>query len=76
EVYPNPTTDQLHLTVADAEEGYHYEVSNQLGQVIYRNSTSNAMTTLSIADFPAGLYMVKVVDAETELIRYAKFIKE
>ena len=76
EVYPNPANDQISLSISDAADGYQYEVSNQLGQVIRLAHTSSVETRLSVADFPAGMYMVKFVNDKTQATSYAKFIKQ
>ena len=59
-IYPNPATTQL--TIDLKEEG-HADVTiyNVLGQAIQQESLNNLQTTIDIANLPAGVYMVKVM---------------
>ncbi len=75
QLYPNPADDLVHLKIDRGADGYRIEVTNQLGQVVLRQSTSADVTALSVADLPAGLYTVKLTDPETQVSHHAKFVR-
>lgn len=56
-LYPNPTTDQLHLAAAPELAGSPYRILNALGQAV-RSGTLG--TSLDVAALPAGLYQLLV----------------
>ena len=59
-IYPNPATTQL--TIDLKEEGRaDVTIYNVLGQAIQQESLNNLQTTIDIANLPAGVYMVKVM---------------
>jgi len=69
-ITPNPTTGNIVVT------GVHkanIEVCNSVGQLI---KTATGADNVSIAEFPTGLYLVKVFNAHGLLLKQEKIIKE
>lgn len=61
-VYPNPTTDKLHITSNEAE--FRVEISNQLGQLVLCESNK---LELDIHSLTAGTYYVRLIGKETSV---------
>ena len=60
-IYPNPTTDKLTITYTEAAALRNVEIYNLLGRLIKRFPAQSATsTTLSMENFSAGLYLVKL----------------
>ena len=57
-LYPNPTTEQLNITLAD-NDGAKFTLSNQAGQVLI-SSTLDSKNTFDVANFARGIYFAKV----------------
>ncbi len=63
EIYPNPATDQLHITIGDTADDLTVEIVSLVGIVLYKNSfdaSNSKQINLNISDFPKGLYVVRV----------------
>ena len=61
-VSPNPTSDKLNLSGANINQ---VQITDILGKVVFNNSYSSLSNVeLSIAEFTAGMYMVKVTNNE------------
>jgi len=69
DVYPNPTTEQLHLNVNDVQ---HVFVVNAIGQSNELTVSNNLVDVSSIAD---GMYLLKAVDRNGKNYS-AKFTKQ
>lgn len=65
-VYPNPTTGNVNVAAPGLN---HITVMNALGQVIYDNDVDGNMTTLDMAPYQAGIYMVRVTTENGESIK-------
>ena len=57
-LYPNPTTDVVRIEANETIN--HITVVSVLGQVIYDADVNNAMLTLNLGKFDAGVYMVRI----------------
>jgi len=60
-IYPNPVTDRLHITVANARGEISIQLINAMGQTV-RSLRSNSGNTLDIPvnDLTKGLYVIAV----------------
>lgn len=70
-LYPNPSTDYVHLNGA-AEQ---IEVFNVKGQQVYRTTgAALPQQTITVSTWPAGLYVVKTTDADGQIavLRFQK----
>ncbi len=56
-LYPNPTKGNVTIEAAGMN---HVTVVSALGQVIYDNEVHNDVTTLNMAQFKAGVYVVRI----------------
>ena len=56
-MYPNPTSDNVTITAKSEIETV--SIYNMLGQEVMKNSPKSDSVTVSIADFQAGVYLVK-----------------
>ncbi|MEM9932488.1 MAG: T9SS type A sorting domain-containing protein, partial [Bacteroidota bacterium] len=70
--YPNPATEQVVLDIfLPTSSYYRLEVVNKLGQSMYvsslPNSSPSLRRTIAVAEWPAGLYLIKVGDAREQI---------
>jgi hypothetical protein len=82
-VYPNPASEEIKV-IGNQCSVNGIEIYNSLGEKVYQfvNSHSslgilpmtNAPITINIADFPNGVYLVKLITANGAEVR--KFVKE
>lgn len=57
-IYPNPVIDNLTI---DLSEGLNYvNIYDIKGRLLYSKITSNSKFTLSVIDYPSGIYIVKI----------------
>jgi N-acetylneuraminic acid mutarotase len=63
-VYPNPVEDVLHLESTNTNETYHFEISNELGQVLYEGNFTNK-STVHTDGFASGVYFIKLNNGKT-----------
>ncbi|MEN9399851.1 MAG: hypothetical protein RL632_952 [Bacteroidota bacterium] len=69
EIYPNPTTDMLNVTAADAKE---FQIVNVLGSVVKSGEVLN--NAISISDLENGQYFIQITTNNT--VQSAKFLKQ
>lgn len=63
-VYPNPSTDVLNMTMEDASLVNAIQLVNQLGQVVFgiqNTQVSNNAVVLDMNQFAAGLYTLSIL---------------
>ena len=76
-VYPNPTTDVLHIEVGDAKalDGYRYRILDALGKEVYNELVKNIITEIPLKTLgAAGLYQLEVLDANKTSIQTNKIV--
>jgi Zn-dependent metalloprotease len=59
-VYPNPASDKIHLTVNNCPAGYTYSLRNALGQTVLQDVSVFASEVVNVSSLPNGVYMVEV----------------
>ena len=68
-VSPNPATNELTITAGDKITAVI--INNYLGQTVYRGTYNADHITINLADFPVGIYLMKINDSSVK-----KFVKE
>ena len=65
-VYPNPTSDQLHIEMNGFTGEFQVSIIDIAGKQVfgnsYESSNKNFSETISVRDLPAGLYLVNIVN--------------
>ncbi|MBO7495368.1 MAG: T9SS type A sorting domain-containing protein [Salinivirgaceae bacterium] len=72
-VYPNPTTDWLTLTVADAAN-LCYTLLDANGRIIATDNIVDVQTSIDMARLAQGVYFVRVTDGDAA-VRTFKVVK-
>jgi Secretion system C-terminal sorting domain len=71
-VYPNPTSDKLHIVLPDELESYSVQITDALGQqVIAQQLQGYEIATASLSQ---GMYLIHLTDSKGKSYR-SKFIK-
>ena len=76
-VYPNPTTDVLHIEVGDAKalDGYRYRILDALGKEVYNELVNNTITEIPLKTLgAAGMYQLEVLDQKNVRIQANKIV--
>jgi len=61
-IYPNPVTDDLTISLASFSSNCKIEVCNILGKTIGTTLVNDQITHLNVGEYPAGVYLVKVLN--------------
>ena len=68
QIYPNPTTDQLVLTVNSNDyKNLNYQLLDLQGKVLGQNRMNNANTSIDVSKLPNGTYFIKILDKQRQL---------
>ena len=76
-LYPNPTTDVLHIELGDAKalDGYRYRILDALGKEVYNEFVKNAITEIPLKSLgAAGIYQFEVLDQKNTRIQANKIV--
>ena len=75
-VYPNPFADQLNVNIAGfaAEGVYTLELVDMLGRVVHQSQETD-QATLNTSHLTPGLYMLRIVDAQDQVLHVEKYVK-
>ena len=76
-VYPNPTTDVLHIEIGDAKalDGYRYRILDALGKEVYNELVKNTLTEIQLKTLGAsGMYQLEVLDGNKTSIQTNKIV--
>lgn len=76
-IYPNPTTDVLHIEIGDTKafEGYRYRILDLIGKEVYSELVKNALTEIPLKTLGAtGMYQLEVVDSNNTIIQTNKIV--
>jgi hypothetical protein len=74
--YPNPTSDLLQLSVPLTDsDNYSFRLFDMNGRMLMNQRLSSSSTTLSLANYPQGMYLLKFFMDKSEVKTY-KIIKK
>ena len=76
-IYPNPTSDVLHIEVPDAKalEGYRYRIVDALGKEVYNQLVTQSTTEIPLKTLgAAGIYQFEILDANKTSIQSNKIV--
>ena len=76
-LYPNPTSDVLHIEVGDVTglAGYRYRIVDALGKEVYNELVKNAITEIPLKTLgAAGIYQLEVLDQKSIRIQTNKIV--
>lgn len=72
-VYPNPISNELMLEVGEDNEHLQVEISNITGQLVYSQSISSNLSTVSTTEWQPGIYFLKLTNgSNSKVIRLVK----
>lgn len=74
-VYPNPSSGIFNLQFDNPTE-FHYEVYNLLGQIIKEGKANASQFQVDLTDNPAGIYLIRVTDVQSNQPKNFKLIKK
>jgi hypothetical protein len=76
-LYPNPTSDVLHIEVGDVTglAGYRYRILDALGKEVYNELVKSAITEIPLMSLGAvGMYQFEVLDQKNTTIQTNKIV--
>jgi hypothetical protein len=73
-VYPNPTQNDVTISFDKPSENLEIQIYNPLDQVIVKVQIKEQNTGVSLVDFPAGVYLIKIYQ-NGEAVGQKKIIK-
>ncbi len=73
-VYPNPTTDVVNVDNLLQSE-ISYAIYNAKGKLLFSGDSSKMMISISLHNYPPGIYFVKVTDNDLGVKNY-KIVKQ
>jgi len=71
-IYPNPSTDKIH--VSNEIINSKYEIVSSTGIIVQRGRIKT--NRISISELKSGIYFIKIIKKELETIKISKLIKE
>ncbi len=76
QVYPNPATDYLKLSITGlAQENLLWKINDLSGKLLGNESISAAETFIPMTNYTAGIYLLSVVDKHNRQFKTFKIIK-
>ena len=68
-IYPNPTSDYIHLKISNYKnyKNLHYQIIDLNGRVILSNTIEGFIKTIEISSLSDGLYLLQIFDSNSLL---------
>jgi hypothetical protein len=75
-LYPNPTSDIVHLSFSESNQDHATLILNNLiGQQVYTSTISETETTHDISSLPSSIYTWRIV-ADNTILKTGKIVKQ
>lgn len=74
-IFPNPTTEQISIKVADNNEKLNIEIFDINGKSIIRKTLNN-QTSINVQEYANGTYFLKISNEKNQLINSSKILKQ
>jgi len=73
-VYPNPCTDIINVSSTEITDQYAYQITDMSGKIFL--SINNGTNTFDVSSLPAGFYLLKMTNIDTQKTTVKEFIKK
>ena len=73
-MYPNPTTDNLNISIENPDKFKTLRIINMNGELVFEQNITQSLFQVSTADLPQGIYFVQIYSENTVVIE--KIIKQ
>jgi hypothetical protein len=67
-IYPNPASDQVFVSLPNTIELLDYRISNTIGQVVFQDKPNNT-STIDVSSMNSGIYFLTLNTDKGELVR-------
>jgi hypothetical protein len=75
-LYPNPTTDQIHLSISEVNgPDYQLFLTDILGQEVYTSPVTQSESTFDISNLSQGIYTWRLME-NNSIVKAGKIVKE
>ncbi len=61
ELYPNPTSGEIYMSMQKLEDNYSVEVYNNLGMLINKRNIESTVSKTDLTQQPDGIYYIRVI---------------
>ncbi|MBI5541831.1 MAG: T9SS type A sorting domain-containing protein [Bacteroidia bacterium] len=72
DIFPNPFSNELVIVIEGNKEKLHFEISNAIGQVVFKGNLVEK-TTVQTSNFEPGVYLIKLENGK--IYEFKKIIK-
>ncbi len=76
QLYPNPTNSVLNIRFDQLPNNSSANIIDMLGREMAKVDLTTQITEVPVADFPKGVYIVQLLDANNQLIGMSRFVRE
>ena len=76
-IYPNPASDQITIDCGNLDnvDGWHIKITNMLGQEVFSEPMDTQQYVIPLNTWTGqGMYYVKIINAENEVVNIKKII--
>ncbi|MFO7868846.1 MAG: T9SS type A sorting domain-containing protein [Bacteroidales bacterium] len=73
-VYPNPVAKNVYISIGQSSHQYYYYLYSSNGVLLDENMCNNK-TRISFTHYSKGVYFIKIVERESNLINQYTIIK-
>lgn len=73
-VFPNPANEYLYFSFFDQQAEYLVELSSITAQIVVQKKLQGPGTFMVVANYPPGLYLLKITNACCQEIFYQKIL--
>jgi carboxypeptidase T len=67
-IYPNPTAGAVTIAIEQINEVDHFEITNNMGQIVSKVVPTNSTTQIQTAAFADGIYFVNIYTVAGEIV--------
>jgi len=71
-VFPNPSSELVNLTVPSSLIGQEYTITDMMGRLTLTGRIVASGTTISIAEFPVGIYLLRLPEQDGLVVKLVK----
>jgi len=75
QVWPNPTTDYIHVVTNDEEQGYSFLLYDLNGKLLQGGRIEGNQTYINVSNYPSGIYILNIENRQHQ-IQTAKIVKK
>ncbi|MCT4561187.1 MAG: T9SS type A sorting domain-containing protein [Crocinitomicaceae bacterium] len=75
-IYPNPTVGNIQIDFGNLEESVEFQIYDSQGKILLTGNSSESILEVPLSDLGPGIYHLRIIDHDKEVLLHERIVKQ